>query len=357
MPELSDVHVGRILIVDDNPVNIALIKKILSNEGYSQIEATCKPVKVAQMYSKHPYDLVLLDVHMPEMNGLEVLAKLRRDHPRDYLPVVMLTADDNDETRNQCLAAGAKDFIRKPFDRTEVALRVRNIMESRFLHKALKYQNQELEERVNERTQQLYEAQSKVIECLGKAAEYRDNETGMHVVRMSQSCSIVARELGLSDEECDLLLRASPMHDIGKIAIPDEVLLKPGILDSGEWETMKTHSAVGAEILSGYDSELMRVASEIARTHHERWDGHGYPEGLRGDEIPLYTRIVSVCDVFDALTSERPYKKAWSVKEAMDYLYAHSGTQFDPVIVETFGRVLDRVVALRYRFPDINAMQ
>lgn len=357
MPELSDVHVGRILIVDDNPVNIALIKKILSNEGYSQIEATCKPVKVAQMYNKAPYDLVLLDVHMPEMNGLEVLAKLREEHPKDYLPVVMLTADDNDETRNQCLAAGAKDFISKPFDRTEVALRVRNIMESRFLHKALKYQNRELEERVKERTQQLYEAQSKVIEVLGKAAEYRDNETGMHVVRMSQSCAIVARELGLSDAECDLILRASPMHDIGKIAIPDEVLLKPGILDSGEWETMKTHSAVGAEILGGYDSELMRVAAEIARTHHERWDGHGYPAGLKGEQIPLYTRVVSVCDVFDALTSERPYKKAWSVKEAMDYLYAHAGSQFDPVVVESFGRVLDRVIALRYRFPDINAMQ
>jgi putative two-component system response regulator len=233
---------------------------------------------------------------------------------------------------------------------------VRNIMESRFLHKALKYQNLELEERVQERTQQLYEAQSKVIQCLGKAAEYRDNETGMHVVRMSQSCGIVARELGLSEAECDLLLRASPMHDIGKIAIPDEVLLKPGILSSGEWETMKTHSEVGAEILSGYDSELMQVASEIARTHHERWDGQGYPAGLKGEEIPLYTRIVSVCDVFDALTSERPYKKAWSVKEAMDYLYAHSGTQFDPRIVECFSTVLDKVIALRYRFPDIRAM-
>lgn len=355
-PEIMDVHDGRILIVDDNPVNTALMEKILRHEGYTQIDVTCKPVKVVEMYRLDPYDLVLLDVHMPTMNGLQVLAKLREAFPDDYLPVVMLTADHSDETRNQCLSAGAKDFIGKPFDRTEVALRVRNIMQSRLLHRALKDQNEELEERVQERTQQLYEAQTKVIECLGKAAEYRDNETGMHVIRMSQSCALLARELGLDDDQCELILRASPMHDIGKIAIPDDVLLKPGILNTQEWETMKTHSEVGAEILSGYETELMQTAAEIARTHHERWDGKGYPDGLKGEEIPLYTRIVSVCDVFDALTSERPYKKAWSVKEAMDYLNAHSGTQFDPAVVDAFVRVLDKVVSLRYRFPDLTIM-
>ncbi|GAB3104871.1 response regulator [Aestuariicella hydrocarbonica] len=353
MSELSDAHSGRILIVDDNPVNISIMEKILRHEGYSQIDATCKPVKVPELHREHDYDLILLDVHMPDFNGLEVMAKLRTAFPEEYLPILMVTADLSVETRNQCLSAGAKDFIGKPFDRTEIALRVRNIMESSLLHKALKQKNQDLERRVKERTDQLFEAQTKVIQCLGKAAEYRDNETGMHVVRMSKSCALLAKELGLNDDECELILRASPMHDIGKIAIPDEVLLKPGVLNTDEWETMKTHAEVGAEILGGYNSELMQVASLIARTHHERWDGTGYPAGLAGEDIPLYTRIVTVCDVFDALTSERPYKKAWRVKEAMEYLYEHSGSQFDPQVVEKFSLILEQVMALRIRYPDV----
>ncbi len=357
MSQPSDVHEGRILIVDDNPVNIAIVEKILRQEGYRHIESTCKPVKVSGLYLERSYDLLLLDVHMPVMSGLEVIAKLREDHPNDYLPIVILTADGSEELRTQCLASGAKDFIDKPFDRSEVTLRVRNILETRLLHKALQQQNAELEEKVQERTQQLYEAQTKVIQCLGKAAEYRDNETGMHVIRMSQSCAILARQMGLSESECELILRASPMHDIGKIAIPDDVLLKPGMLDNSEWETMKTHAEVGAEILGGYDSELMQVAAEIARTHHERWDGNGYPAGLKGEAIPLFTRIVSVCDVFDALTSQRPYKKAWSIKGAMDYLREHSGTMFDPRVVDCFSEVLDQVVLLRQRYPDNKAMQ
>ena len=348
----NDVHQGKVLIVDDNPVNIAIVEKILIHDGYKNLISTTDPLAVSSLYRDNDIDLILLDVHMPVMNGLEVMARLQQEYADDYLPILILTADHSEETRNQCLAGGAKDFIGKPFDRVEVCLRVRNILDVRLLHKAALQHNVLLEAKVKERTKQLYEAQVKLIQCLGKAAEYRDNETGMHVIRMSQSCAILAREMGLSEDQCELILRASPMHDFGKIAIPDEVLLKPGGLEGSEWETMKSHAEVGAEILSGYDTELMQVAAQIARTHHERWDGGGYPSGLSGEEIPLYTRIVSVCDVFDALTSERPYKQAWSVSRAMDFLRDNSGSQFDPRVVDNFSQVLDQVVALRQSYPD-----
>lgn len=348
----DDVHNGRILIVDDNPVNIAIVEKILSHEGYRRIDATTNPVQVADLYRDNDYDLLLLDVHMPEMTGFDVMAQLSREYPGDYLPILILTADHSEQTRNQCLASGAKDFIGKPFDRAEVLLRVRNILEVRMLHKAVLNHNALLEQKVRERTEQLYQAQVKLIECLGKAAEYRDNETGMHVIRMSHASALLGKAMGLGEDECEVILQASPMHDIGKIAIPDEVLLKPGGLEAKEWETMKTHAEVGAEILGDYDTQLMQVAAQIARTHHERWDGQGYPQGLKGEEIPLYTRIVTVCDVFDALTSARPYKSAWSAEDAMAYLQENSGSHFDPRVVSHFADILQDVVALRETYPD-----
>ncbi len=352
MTARDDVHTGRILVVDDNPVNIAIVEKILNHEGYRHIDAVTDPTQVAGLYRDNHYDLILLDVHMPELSGFDVMAQLSHDNPEDYLPILILTADHSEKTRNLCLASGAKDFIGKPFDRVEVLLRVRNILEVRLLHRAVINHNILLEQKVRERTQQLYQAQVKLIECLGKAAEYRDNETGMHVIRMSHASAMLGKAMGLSESECEVILQASPMHDIGKIAIPDEVLLKPGQLEGKEWETMKTHAEVGAEILGDYDSQLMQVASLIARTHHERWDGEGYPQGLKGEEIPLYTRIVTVCDVFDALTSSRPYKNAWSVADAMAYLHENSGSHFDPRVVERFAEILEDVVALRDNFPD-----
>lgn len=347
------LHEGRILVVDDNPVNIAIIEKILLQDGYRHVDATTYPREVRKLYAANAYDLILLDIHMPEMNGFEVMAQLQADNPSDYLPILVLSADRSPQTRHLCLASGAKDFINKPFERIEVLFRVRNILEVRMLHRAVIRQNEELEQKVRERTRQLYEAQTKIIQCLGKAAEYRDNETGMHVIRMSKACALLAKQMGFSDEECDMILQASPMHDIGKIAIPDEVLLKPGRLSDHEWIKMQTHSEVGAEILGSYDSELMAVAAQIAKTHHERWDGSGYPQGLKGEEIPVYTRIVTVCDVFDALTSKRPYKPAWSAEKAMDYLWANAGNHFDPKVVHHFAAVLEQVLALKQEYPDI----
>jgi len=349
-----EVHSGSILVVDDNPVNIAIVEKILSHDGYRHVHSTTNPLDVTELYLEHDYDLILLDVHMPEISGIEVMERLAKKFPADYLPILILTADHSNETRNECLAGGAKDFIGKPFDKAEVLLRVQNILEVRLLHKAVLRQNLVLEDKVRERTQQLYEAQVKLIQCLGKAAEYRDNETGMHVVRMSKSCAILAKQMGLSSEECEMILQASPMHDIGKIAIPDDVLLKPGKLEGKEWDRMKTHAEVGAEILEGYDTQLMQTAALIARTHHEKWDGSGYPEGLQGEEIPLYTRIVSVCDVFDALTSTRPYKEAWSADSALQYLRDNAGLHFDPRVVKEFTLVVDDVLSLREAYPDFS---
>lgn len=349
-----EVHSGSILVVDDNPVNIAIVEKILSHDGYRHVHSTTNPLDVTALYLEHDYDLILLDVHMPEISGIEVMERLAKEFPTDYLPILILTADHSNETRNECLAGGAKDFIGKPFDKAEVLLRVQNILEVRLLHKAVLRQNLVLEDKVRERTQQLYEAQVKLIQCLGKAAEYRDNETGMHVVRMSKSCAILAKQMGLSQEECEMILQASPMHDIGKIAIPDDVLLKPGKLEGKEWDRMKTHAEVGAEILEGYDTQLMQTAALIARTHHEKWDGSGYPEGLQGEEIPLYTRIVSVCDVFDALTSTRPYKDAWSPDSALQYLRDNAGLHFDPRVVNEFTFVVSDVLRLREAYPDFS---
>ncbi|UTA48539.1 response regulator [Simiduia sp. 21SJ11W-1] len=352
---MMKVHQGRILIVDDNAVNIVIVEKILRQDGFVHIDSTTDAKAVREMYLANRYDAILLDVHMPEMNGFEVMLELQQDQPEDYLPILVLTADHTPETRHLALSSGAKDFISKPFERVEVLFRVRNLVEVRMLHKAVLDSHENLEHKVRERTRQLYEAQIKLIECLGKAAEYRDNETGMHVVRMSHASALLAKRMGLSDDECEIILHASPMHDIGKIAIPDEVLLKEGKLTSKEWRTMKTHAEVGAEILGSYDSRLMEVAAIIAKTHHERWDGKGYPAGLKGEEIPLYTRIVSVCDVFDALTSNRPYKAAWPVSRALEYLQENSGSQFDPQVVEEFVSIIDQVLAIRQQFPDQKA--
>jgi putative two-component system response regulator len=209
-----------------------------------------------------------------------------------------------------------------------------------------------LEQKVRERTRELEETRMEIIRRLGRAAEYRDNETGLHIIRMSKFSQILGQATGMSDQDSGMLLNASPMHDIGKIGIPDSILLKPGKLDADEWEIMKTHSSIGAKILSGHPSELMQMAREIALTHHEKWDGSGYPGGLSGEEIPLSGRIVALADVFDALTSERPYKKAWAVDDAVSFIKENSGKHFDPTLVELFIDRLDEIIEVRDKYAE-----
>jgi putative two-component system response regulator len=343
---------ARILIVDDQPANLLLLEKMLKLEGYANLTVLSDPRQVEPAYRQQPFDLILLDLNMPHLDGFQVMARLQQIEQHSYLPILVLTAQSDSATKLRALEAGAKDFVSKPFDRVEVMSRIRNMLEVRLLHNQLCDQNSILEEKVRERTRELHDTRLEVIRRLGRAAEYRDNETGLHIIRMSQFSERLGRMVGMSEEEGDMLLNASPMHDIGKIGIPDRILLKPGKLDPDEWETMKTHAAIGAEILSGHHSPLMEMARVIALTHHEKWDGTGYPNALKGEDIPLVGRITALCDVFDALTTERPYKKAWTVEDATAYIRDNRGKHFDPALVDAFDQILPDVLAIREKFSE-----
>ncbi|MDH4228303.1 MAG: response regulator [Nitrospirota bacterium] len=345
-----------ILIVDDQQSNVDVLQKMLRNYGFRNLFATTDPRQVADMYRQHRYDLVLLDIRMPHLGGFEVLGQLteieRSSQAESYLPVLMLTAQDDMPTRLRALDEGAQDFITKPYVHAEVLHRVCNMLEVRLLHNAVRDQNRNLEEQVRRRTHELHETRLEIIRRLGKAVDYRDNETGNHVVRMSQYCARLSTEIGWSAEQRELLLNASPMHDIGKIGIPDRILLKPAKLDAEEWEIMKTHTTIGARILEGHSSDLLQMAHEIALTHHEKWDATGYPTGIGGEDIPVSGRIVAVCDMFDALTSVRPYKRAWPVEEAEAELHRCAGNHLDPGMVAAFQSALPDILALRERYSD-----
>lgn len=345
---------AEILIVDDERPNILLLERLLKASGYSRIRGTDDPRLVRDLLDERDADIVLLDLRMPYMDGFQVMEQIRSmvGVDDDYLPVLMLTAEQDPRVKLRALESGATDFLVKPFDRAEVASRVRNILQVRLLNKRVRQQNAELESKVRERTQELEETRLEIIRRLGLAAEYRDNETGMHIVRMSLYAQAIALHYGLSSEQAELLMNAAPMHDIGKIGIPDRVLLKPGKLDADEWRIMRSHTSIGAQMLSGHPSPLLRMAADIALSHHEHWDGGGYPQGLAGESISLEARIVAVADVFDALLAERPYKKAWPEHEAIAEIERLAGRQFDPSVVESFLSVLPELREIRARYRD-----
>lgn len=348
----SKILNARILVVDDNLTNVVLLIKLLEGSGYTCVEGISDSREVMPLYEKEPFDLVLLDIRMPYLDGFEVLAQLN-SIPGEMLPNVMvLTAQTDQETKLKALDAGAKDFLHKPFDRLEVLTRIRNMIEVHLLHRELRGQNEELEHKVRERTCEIEETRLEVVRSLGRAAEYKDNETGMHVVRMSKVSKLLADYVGMSEDDCDMLLHASPMHDVGKIGIPDNVLLKPGKLDNDEWEIMKRHASMGSEILGAHSSPLMEMARQVAISHHEKWDGSGYPKGLSGNKIPLVGRITALADVFDALTSERPYKKAWTVDEAVSFIKEQSGKHFEPSLVDIFVSHFDDICKIRDKYRD-----
>ncbi len=348
----AQIRAAKILVVDDLELNIKLLETLLAEAGYQQVYSTVDSRKVAEMYRDIRPDLVLLDLHMPYLNGFQVMEQLREIEHDSYIPVLVLTGLPDQATRLRALESGARDFLSKPFEHIEALTRIRNMIEVRLLHNAAREQNRVLEEKVRERTRELRETQLEIIRRLGRAAEYRDNVTGMHVIRMSQFCARLAREIGWSDRECEMLLYASPMHDIGKIGIPDRILLKEGKLTADEWEIMKTHASIGAELLDGSSSPLMQMAMQIALTHHEKWNGTGYPRGLAGEDIPMVGRIVALCDVFDALTSERPYKEAWAIEDVMAEIEAQAGSHFDPNLVEIFKNILPDLIEIREHYSD-----
>jgi putative two-component system response regulator len=290
-----------------------------------------------ELYHAQKPDLILLDLHMPHLDGFAVMQELRSHVPADtYLPILVLTADVSAEVKQRALSEGARDFLTKPLDNTEVVLRIHNLLETRHLHMELQVHNRTLEEKVQQRTQDLEAAQIETVERLALAAEFRDDDTGHHAQRVGKTAALLAQTLGINKEEAGLIRRAAPLHDVGKIGVSDLILLKPDRLSDAEFDAMKKHTLIGAQILSGSTSPMLQYAECIALSHHERWDGNGYPHQLQRDSIHLLGRLVAVADVFDALTHPRPYKNAWLLETAVDEIKNQSARQFDPEIVEAF---------------------
>ncbi len=346
------ITAARILIVDDIDANVEMLSGLLDVGGFPNVIGTTDPKNGLSLAESGAYDLILLDMRMPELSGEDFIKRLRAQNLWQQPAIIVLTAQTDEETRKSALSAGARDFIMKPFKLWELLQRVRNALEIQILYRQSREFNAALENRVRERTRELSESRVDVIRRLSAAAEFRDNETGQHIVRMSVFAYHLALKAGLSETEASDIRDAAPLHDIGKIGIPDAILLKPGKLTADEFTVMKRHAMMGAEILTGTTSPLMELARVIALTHHEKWDGSGYPRGLKGEAIPLVGRIVAISDVFDALTSDRPYKPGWEVEKAVAFMTEQSGTHFDPVLIGIFLRELPAILELRDRFKD-----
>jgi putative two-component system response regulator len=330
---------ARVLLVDDQELNLRVLRQVLEKGGLTNITMTQDPYAVAPHVEANPPDLIVIDLHMPGLDGFGVMEALRPQlDAAGYLPILVLTADVTDQARRRALESGARDFLTKPIDQMEVILRTRNLLETRMLYLELEFRNADLERRVRERTAQVEAAQLETLDRLARTAEYRDDQTGRHVVRVGRVAALLGRLMGLDDETVRLLRLAAPLHDLGKIGIPDRILLAPRKLEPEEFEEMKTHTTIGSRILAGSKSNLLGLAERIAMTHHERWDGRGY-HGLVAGDIPLASRIVAVCDVYDALTHERPYKSAWPVDMAVDEINRGRGTHFDPAVVDAFAQL------------------
>lgn len=373
-PALRGPAEGLLMIVDDEPINIKVAQKYLKLAGYTRFVTTSDPLTVMEQLVANRPDVLLLDVVMPELDGLELLRQIRGDARLDYFPVIILTASESPETRIWALELGATDFLNKPVNPSELSARVRNCLLLKAQHDGLQRHSQELEEQVRRRTADLAASRLELIHCLARAAEYRDNETGHHVIRVGHYAGIIARKLGLSETMVELIEHAAPLHDMGKIGIPDAILLKPGKLTpeefevmkrhslygkrtfepmtNDEWRTYKAHTSLGEMIAGAERSPIMAMAGKIALTHHERWDGSGYPLGLSGDDIPLAGRITAVADVFDALSTRRPYKPEWPLDRCFAEIEKGRGTQFDPAVADAFLACREEVVAVLMRFTD-----
>jgi putative two-component system response regulator len=332
MPEPND---ARILIVDDEPANVALLRRVLTRNGYRNLATLSDAGGVIDLIGEWDPDLVLLDLHMPKVDGITLLIQIRTQLGLPEMPIVVITADTAVAARTAALHAGATDFLLKPIDVVEVTLRVRNLLRVRKLHRQVIEHMALLEQRVEARTAELAASQKEILERLALASEYRDDTTGRHTQRVGALSVRLARRLDLPPDQIELIRFATPLHDIGKIGTPDRILLKTGPLTPSEYEEVKLHVTVGAAILGGSTSPILQMAELVALNHHERWDGTGYL-GIAGLQIPRVARIVSVADVFDALISVRPYKRAWPIDRAVAEIVGLSGQHFDPEVVEAF---------------------
>lgn len=333
---------ARILVVDDQESSIRILRRVLVSAGFTNIYTETEGHRAIPRFIELNPDLILLDLHLPgATDGFGILKELRRINPPDqYVPVLVLTGDPGIEARQQALALGAKDFLAKPYDLSEALLRIRNLLETRFLHRELAFRNERLEVAVLDRTRELQESQIEMLERLAAAAEFRDDETGEHTKRVGVLAANLARRIGQSPREVELMRRAAPLHDVGKVGIPDRILLKPDKLTPEEFEIIKQHTMIGARILAHGHSPLLHLAERVALSHHERWNGQGYPHGLRAEEIPIEARLVAVADFYDALTHARPYRPALPRDRVLEMIREARGSHFDPAVVAAFEEVI-----------------
>lgn len=342
---MKALKLARILIVDDEERNVKLLETLLQAEGYATLSARNGREALAVATAQAP-DLILLDIMMPDMDGIEAVTRLKSNPSTQPVPVIMVTSLDDRESRQRALEAGAEEFIAKPINRADVSVRVRNLLRLKEYGDFLADHNRILAEQVSERTMQLEAAYRDTVLTLVRAAEHKDEETGHHVRRISHYCRILSNGMNLPADFSDAIYHASPMHDIGKIGIPDHILLKPGGFSPDEWNIMRTHSALGASILTSGVSPYMRMGAEIALNHHERWDGSGYPNRLKGEAIPLAARIMQICDVYDALRSQRPYKPPIEHASSVEIITLGDGRtrpdHFDPQVLACFARLAGR---------------
>lgn len=348
---MKDLKSARILIVDDEDRNIRLLEVLLHAEGYSTLSASnghdaLKITAIAQP------DLIVLDIMMPGMDGFQTVAELKANPLTQPIPVIMLTALDDRASKLRALDAGAEEFLSKPIDRADLTIRVRNLLRLKEYGDFLTDHNRILETQVEQRTKQLESAYRDTVYTLVRAAEHKDEETGHHVRRISYYCRTLAQAMDLPVDFHDAIFQASPMHDIGKIGIPDNILLKPGKLMPDEFKQMQSHPMIGYNMLHSSKSMFIALAAEISLGHHEKFDGGGYPKGLSGKDIPLESRIVAVADVYDALTSVRPYKQAWTNDRALEYIVTHAGTHFDPDCVDSFVSQYSKVQLIQQQLQD-----
>ena len=343
----------KVLIVDDADINLILFEALIKRMENAESVKFSDSLQGLEWAKGNALDLLIVDYMMPGLSGIDFIRQLRSTPGKEDVPILMITANDQKQIRYRALDAGATDFLTKPVDKVEFVARVNNMLLLGASRKALADRAAWLADEVRKATREIVLRERETVIRLSKAAEYRDPETGAHIVRMAHYSELIAKGLGLPQSEQELLLEAAPMHDIGKVGIADVILLKPGRLTHEEFEVMKHHAAFGYEILKGSSSKVLQAGAEIARYHHEKFDGTGYAHGLAGEAIPVFSRIVAVADVFDALTSERPYKKAWDMDRACEHIKASVGTHFDPKCVDAFFSNWAGVLEIHHRFKDV----
>jgi two-component system response regulator RpfG len=342
-----------ILIIDDQLTSRQILQQLVSSiEENLTVKAFENPLEALKWTETNTFNLVLTDYQMPEMNGIEFIKRLRSNPALTHIPVIMVTSIEDKNVRYEALEVGATDFLMKPVDHHECRARCRNLLTQNQQYRIISDRSRWLERRVAEATSEIRMRERETLLRLARAGEYRDEETGNHVIRMAKYSRVIAEQLGFSKDEADVIEMSAPMHDIGKIGIRDDILLKPGKLTSEEFEVMKNHTIIGYDILKDSPSKFLQLGGVIALGHHEKFDGTGYPYGKKGNDIPIEARIVTVADVYDALVSDRPYKNAWSTEAAIEYMESHKGKHFDPECFDAFKSEIDKIAKVQEMLPD-----